>query len=84
MYEQEFEKIWQSQRPHWPDVLDDEFKSKVGWLLFYYNLRATSTFGTLLPSCKLGVVFLWHNINFAHAREGQTRYLPSAVFLPGC
>ena len=35
MYEQEFELIWQLQRNHWPEVLDDNFRAEVSSLLFF-------------------------------------------------
>jgi len=51
MYEQEFERIWQAQRPYWRDVLDDDFKSKVGWLLFFQRPIAAQEH--LIGCCEL-------------------------------
>jgi CRISPR-associated endonuclease Csn1 len=51
MYEKEFEKIWQSQHQYWADVLDDGFKSKVGWLLFFQRPIAAQEH--LIGFCEL-------------------------------
>ena len=51
MYEQEFEKIWQSQCPYWPEVLDENFKSKVDWLLFFQRPIAAQEH--LIGFCEL-------------------------------
>jgi CRISPR-associated endonuclease Csn1 len=51
MYEQEFEAIWQSQRRYWPDLLDDDFKAKISWLLFFQRPIAAQEH--LIGFCEL-------------------------------